>query len=82
MPWRPRNLRFARWRPGAQKAELSEPLAAEYVDCTAAFACRNRFVRPRELQGHIALLCEFGVEKFDVRAAKTLTKRPERVPDT
>ena len=46
------------------------------------FACRNRFVRPRELQGQSFSSCASGVEKFDVRAAKTLTKAPERVPDT
>ena len=46
------------------------------------FACRNRFVRPRELQGQSFSSCASGVEKFSVRAAYTVTKAPERVPDT
>ena len=40
------------------------------------FACRNRFVRPAALPGIPASSGPTGVEKFDVRAAKTLTKAP------
>ena len=60
-------IRAARSR--VQKAEREQ-----HRRLRSQFACRNRFVRPRELQGQSFSSCASGVEKFAVRAAKTLTK--------
>ena len=81
MPRRPRNLR------SAGGGRLKKPLPASSLDgrirrLRSQFACRNRSVRSRVFQGQSCSSCASGVEFYDVRAAYTLTKAPERVPDT
>ena len=70
MPWPPRNLRFVGVGRGSKKLRDEQPNRR----LRSQFACRNRFVQPRELQGQSFSSCASGVEKFAVRAANTLIK--------
>ena len=68
----------SRGEAGSQKAGE----AAEGVRFHSRDSLRTRSVRSHSFQGHTCECPAIGVDQFAVRAAYTVTKAPERVPDT